>query len=203
MADMHTEPTGLTVPESSEGQRLDAFLAEALPDVSRSRLKDWVAAGRVTVNGHAAKPSARLQGGEEIVVEPLPRAVVLPEPEDIPLDILYEDEDVLVVNKPAGMVVHPGAGVHTGTLVHAVLHHCPALSSAGGETRPGIVHRLDRLTSGCIVVAKNDAAHLALAEQLADRSMSRVYLTWSWDARTRPKGSWTRPSHAPCTTAPA
>lgn len=178
MADPNSEPTNLTVPESAEGQRLDAFLAEALPDISRSRLKDWVAAGRVTVNGHAAKPSVRLQGGEEVGVEPLPRAIALPEPEDIPLDILYEDDDVLVINKPAGMVVHPGAGVHTGTLVHAVLHHCPSLSSAGGETRPGIVHRLDRLTSGCLVVAKNDAAHLCLSEQLADRSMSRVYLAW-------------------------
>ena len=158
------------------GKRLDIFLQEQLPDYSRSRLQDWIKAGRVRVNGASGRASSRLRGGEAVQVEPaeLPRLHAFAE--DIPLKILYEDPDVIAVDKPAGMVVHAGAGRHSGTLVNALLHHFGSLSKAGGEERPGIVHRLDRFTSGVILVARTDAAHRNLAVQFATRRIEKIYL---------------------------
>jgi 23S rRNA pseudouridine1911/1915/1917 synthase len=158
--------------------RLDVYLADALPDFSRTRLQRLIRSGEVAVAGTPAKQSLVLVGGETIVLRVPPPAEALPAAEDIPLDVLHEDADLLVINKPAGTVVHPGAGVSSGTLVNALLHHCGSLSTVGGVSRPGIVHRLDRLTSGCIAVAKTDAAHRALSAQLADHSMGRTYLAW-------------------------
>ena len=158
--------------------RIDVYLAEALPEFSRTRLQRLIRDGEVQLNGGLVKQSLILNGGETIEIQVPPPLDALPAAEDIPLDILHEDDDLLVVNKPAGMVVHPGAGVPSGTLVNALLHHCGTLSSVGGVSRPGIVHRLDRLTSGCIAVAKTDVAHRGLCEQLADHTMGRTYLAW-------------------------
>lgn len=166
----------LRTSETDAGKRLDRFLREQLPDYSRTRIQEWIRAGRVRVQGRVEKSSYLLRAGEEIEVEPAPPAPVSAEPEPIPLEILYEDEDVAAVNKPAGMVVHAGAGCRSGTLVNALLHHFGRLSSLGGELRPGIVHRLDRYTSGVILVAKHDAAHRRLAEQFARREVEKVYL---------------------------
>ncbi len=147
------------------------------PDLSRTRVRGLIEAGRVTVDGRARKPSHRLRAGEAVVVAVPPPAPLALVPEPIPLAIVYEDPALLVVDKPAGLVVHPGAGHASGTLVHALLAHCgPALSGIGGVRRPGIVHRLDRTTSGLLVVAKTDAAHLGLARQLKARTVERRYL---------------------------
>jgi 23S rRNA pseudouridine1911/1915/1917 synthase len=158
------------------GKRLDVFLQEQLPQYSRSRLQDWIKAGRVRVNETGARASYRLRGGEAIAVEPVALPPLRAWPEDLPLKILYQDAEVVAVDKPAGMVVHAGAGRHSGTLVNALLHHFGALSAAGGEERPGIVHRLDRNTSGVLLVARTDAAHRGLAEQFATRQVEKVYL---------------------------
>lgn len=171
-------PLLLIVPADAAGERLDAFLAHEIEDLSRSRLHDLIAEGVVHLNGRAAKPSRTLQGGETVEALLPPSGDPLPEPEPIPLEVLYEDEDLLIVNKPAGMVVHPGAGVPSGTLVNAVLHHCPGLGGVGSPERPGIVHRLDRLTSGCTVVAKTQRAYRSVTAQIADRTMKRTYLAW-------------------------
>ncbi len=157
--------------------RLDRFLQEELPQYSRSRLQGWIKEGRVLVDGQPAKSSLRLSGGESISVEPGELPALKAEAEDIPLKILYEDEAVLAVDKPAGMVVHAGAGVHSGTLVNALLHHFDKLSGVGGDLRPGIVHRLDRYTSGVILVARTDEAHRKLANQFTGRSVEKNYLT--------------------------
>ena len=169
----------LTVPEEAAGERLDRYLAEALPDASRSRIQQWIKQGRVLVDEAAVRPSARLQGGESVEVDPAPAEPLAAFPEAIPLDILFEDEHVAAVNKPAGMTVHAGAGEasRSGTLVNALLHHFGAqLSQAGGELRPGIVHRLDRFTSGAILVAKTDKAHQGLARQFENREIQKTYL---------------------------
>lgn len=159
------------------GLRLDRFLQVQAPDLSRTRLQALIAAGRVQVTGGAPKASHRLRAGTCVAVEVPPPEPTTLTAEAIPLDVVYEDGDLLVVNKPTGLVVHPGAGHRTGTLVHALLAHCgPALSGVGGVRRPGIVHRLDRGTSGLLVVAKTDAAHLALARQLKARTVERRYL---------------------------
>ena len=157
------------------GLRLDAFLS-ADGGLTRSQAARLIEEGRVCVNGRAAAKSARLAGGETVTVDiPEVRDTALV-PQDIPLDVVYEDEDVIVVNKPKGLVVHPAPGHPDGTLVNALLHHCgDSLSGIGGEKRPGIVHRIDRDTSGLIIAAKNDAAHLALSAQLKDHSLSRTY----------------------------
>jgi len=155
--------------------RLDRLLATRLPDISRTRLQQLIEEGDVRVNGVIRKASYRLRAGENVAVS-IPAAPVEPlQPEPIRLAIVYEDEDLLVVNKPAGMVVHPGAGVRSGTLVNALLAHT-TLSPIGAPVRPGIVHRLDKGTSGLLVVAKTEAAHLALAKQLESRSVERRYL---------------------------
>ncbi len=164
------------------GQRLDRFLVAQLPDLSRARLQELIASGAIVVNGLPAKSSLKLRGGEVIELsgasarEPL-RATA----EDIPLDIVYEDDDLAVINKPAGMMVHAGSGAtesarNRGTLVNALLHHMAALSGVGGELRPGIVHRLDKETSGLILVAKNDRAHQRLAEQFSRRQVHKRYI---------------------------
>jgi 23S rRNA pseudouridine1911/1915/1917 synthase len=157
------------------GYRLDRFLAERLPDRSRSEIQRWIKNGMVLVGGATSKPGYRLEAGDLITVSiPSPEPYeVLPEP--IPLDIRYEDDDLLVVNKPAGMVTHPAAGHSTGTLVNAVLHHVPDLVGVGGVERPGIVHRLDKDTTGLIVVAKNDRAHRYLQEQFKERTVEKKY----------------------------
>jgi 23S rRNA pseudouridine1911/1915/1917 synthase len=155
---------------------LDRFLQEKLPAYSRTRLQDWVRNGRIQVAGKVQKPSYVLRGGETLEVEPAEPTPLRAEPEAIPLEILYEDEDVLAINKPAGMVVHAGAGCRSGTLVNALLHRFRSLSGLGGELRPGIVHRLDRFTSGVILAARHDAAHRHLAAQFAGRAVEKVYL---------------------------
>lgn len=170
------EATILTATPEAAGQRLDAFLAAALPELSRSTAQRLIAEGQVAVDGKIPAKSLKLAGGETV-------SVSLPEPEeaqalpeDIPLDVVYEDADVIVVNKPVGMVVHPAPGHSGGTLVNALLHHCgDSLSGIGGELRPGIVHRIDRDTSGLIIAAKNDFAHQALSAQLQDHSLCRTY----------------------------
>ncbi len=157
-------------------ERLDLFLQAELPEYSRARLQTWIKEGRIRVDGKPAKPSLGLRGGEVIEVEPAAPPPLKAAPEDLPLRILYEDEGVIAVDKPAGMVVHAGAGTHSGTMVNALLHHFGQLSRVGGDLRPGIVHRLDKLTSGVILVARTDQAHRALARQFSSRSVEKVYL---------------------------
>ncbi|MEI9814481.1 MAG: RluA family pseudouridine synthase [Acidobacteriota bacterium] len=157
-------------------KRLDHFLQEQLPQYSRSRLQSWVKDGHVTVDGAASRVSHLLKGTEQIEVHPGELPPLRATPEDIPVEVLYQDDAVLAINKPAGVVVHAGAGNHTGTLVNRLLHHFQTLSQVGGELRPGIVHRLDKDTSGVILVARNDAAHRALAAQFSGRTVEKTYL---------------------------
>lgn len=163
--------------KSDAGKRLDRFIAESLDGLSRERIKKLFGLGYVTLNGNEVKPSRKTLEGDEI-------RVVLPEaentdakPENIPINIVYEDEDIVVVDKAQGMVVHPANGNYTGTLVNALLYHVDSLSEINGVIRPGIVHRIDKDTSGLLVVAKNDAAHLSLSEQFRDHSITRAYRT--------------------------
>ena len=163
----------------TEGDRLDAYLAHHL-DLSRTRVQALVEAGRVLLDGQEARKSERLEAGQRIEVRvPAPEPLTI-EPEDIPLDVLFEDASVLVVNKVSGMVVHPGPGHSTGTLVNALLAHATDLSGIGGKLRPGIVHRLDKDTSGLLVVAKSDTAHHALSRALERREIKRLYKAASW-----------------------
>ena len=168
----HSQTLQLDAP----GERLDKALTEQLPDLSRTQVQRLLKEGQILVNGRPAKPNLRLEGGEEATV-------TLPEPEEtelipeaIPLDIRYEDDDMLIVNKPAGMVVHPAVGHSSGTLVNAVLGHCPNLPGIGGEKRPGIVHRLDKDTSGLITIAKNERALRHLQAQFKERTVGKKYL---------------------------
>lgn len=169
----------LIVSEEESGQRLDRFLSEHVAELSRTRIQTLVEHGRVRVNDRPGKSSQRVNAGDIVVIEvptPVPSALT---PQALPLEILYQDSDVAVINKPAGMIVHPGAGVKSGTVVNALLHEFGArgeLSSIGGELRPGIVHRLDRETSGVLLVARNDAAHHALVEQFSGRSVEKTYI---------------------------
>jgi len=164
------------LPEEA-GARLDRFLADHLPDFSRSRIQAVIRAGKVLHNGEPARPSEPVRSGDVVTwLEPETLPCETAVAEDLPLEILYEDEALIVVNKAAGMVVHPGAGNLEGTLVSALLHHCKDLSGIGGVERPGIVHRLDKETSGCLVVAKTDAAHRALSLRFADREVKKTYL---------------------------
>ena len=164
------------LPVEEGGQRTDNFLAASLPDVSRSAAQRLLEEGRVLRGGKPLKKNDKLALGDALTID-LPEPVAAEAlPEDIPLDIRYEDEDVIVINKPVGMVVHPAPGHPGGTLVNALLHHCGAsLSGVGGQLRPGIVHRIDRDTSGLLIAAKNDFAHQALAAQLEDHSLYREY----------------------------
>jgi len=167
------------------GQRLDQFLRDQMPQYSRSFLQKLT----VRVNDAPAKPSYRVRMGDRVTVEiPAPVAAAAA-PEEIPLDVLFEDDDLLVINKPAGMVVHPAAGNQTGTLVNALLHHCRGqLAGIGGVERPGIVHRLDKGTSGCLVVAKTDAAHQSLAAQFKGRAVTKIYRAVCWGTFDRRSG---------------
>jgi 23S rRNA pseudouridine1911/1915/1917 synthase len=156
--------------------RVDRYLSMRLPELSRTRIQELIEAGLVLVGGKATKGAYRLRGGEEIAVEPQARAPMRAEAETIPLEILYEDQDVIVVNKPAGMMVHAGAGNTRGTLVNALLGRGQALSKGGDALRPGIVHRLDKETSGAILVAKNDFAHAKLSEAFQKRTVKKTYV---------------------------
>ncbi len=162
--------------QQDAGKRLDHVLQSRLPQFSRARLQDWIKRGRVLVNGRGRRASYAVRAADTVEVEPADPAPLRATPEQIPLTVLYEDPDVVAIDKPAGMVVHSGAGVHSGTLVNALLHRFASLSSTAGELRPGIVHRLDRHTSGVLLVAKNDAAHQRLAEQFASRRVEKTYL---------------------------
>jgi len=185
----------IQVPVEASGQRLDHFLATQLEGVSRSRVQMLIDQGDVLVDGQPHKASLKLRGGERITItgEPHP-APIKAVPEAIPLDVVYEDSDLAVVNKPAGMMVHAGSGASDdarsrGTLVNALLHRFQALSSTGGELRPGIVHRLDKETSGLIVVAKNDRAHAALGAMFAGRRVEKTYIALVHGAVAREKGT--------------
>jgi 23S rRNA pseudouridine1911/1915/1917 synthase len=185
-------PKTISVECGNAGQRLDQFLASHL-DVSRARVQELIRAEKIVLDGAPAKASLKLRGGEQItIVGPAERPPLRAAAEDIPLDIVYEDDDLAIVNKPAGMMVHAGAGStddarNRGTLVNALLHHFSSLSAVGGETRPGIVHRLDKETSGLIVVAKNDEAHRKLAAQFARREVKKTYiaLVHGWPKQDR------------------
>jgi 23S rRNA pseudouridine1911/1915/1917 synthase len=156
-------------------------------------LQDWIEQGRVLVDGSPEKRSYLLKGAERIDVEPGELAPLRATPEDLPLEVLYEDADVIAINKPAGMVVHAGAGQHSGTLVNAVLHRFRKLSTVGGDLRPGIVHRLDRFTSGVILIARNDAAHRNLAGQFASRQVEKIYLALVHGRVKKDQGSLNTP----------
>jgi 23S rRNA pseudouridine1911/1915/1917 synthase len=166
----------LGVQPEDAGERLDRFVAARLPHLSRARVQALIAEGRVSVDGAPARAALKLRAGQAVrVCEPPPEPAI-PQPERIPLRIVHEDAHLVVVDKPAGLVVHPGAGVAAGTLVNALLHHVRDLSGVGGVLRPGIVHRLDRGTSGLLVVAKDDATHRALSAQFAARTVEKEYL---------------------------
>ncbi len=164
------------VSQDDAGNRVDHFLQQKLPQYSRSRLQDWIKSGNVLVDGRTVKPSAPLHGTETITVEPAGLEPLKAFAENIPIEILYSDDDLIAVNKPAGLVVHAGAGNHSGTLVNALLHHFQSLSKVGGDQRPGIVHRIDRDTSGVLLVARTDAAHRNLAAQFASRNVEKTYI---------------------------
>ena len=179
---MHSQATA-----EDAGKRLDRFLAERMPQASRTRIQQWIRTGRVTIDQAPGRASFKLHGTELIAVDPGPAKPLKAFAEEIPLDILYEDEDIAAINKPAGMTVHAGGGATSGTLVNALLHHFEQLSSTGGELRPGIVHRLDRLTSGVVLIAKNDRAHRRLARQFQSRQVKKTYSALVHGDATRPQ----------------
>lgn len=164
-----------TFSAEQEPQRLDHFLCSAITGESRAAVQRLIETGNVLVDGKSVRPSLKLKGGEQIDVEIPPPLPATPQAEAIPLEVLYEDSDLIVINKAAGMVVHPGAGNTSGTLVNALLAHCQDLAGIGGELRPGIVHRLDKGTSGVLVAAKNDRSHQLLSEQFSVHSVKRIY----------------------------
>lgn len=189
------QPTVITPEPEDTGRRLDAVLAAHIDDFSRNRLQALIRAGQVQIGQRTVlEPKYRVCAGDTItLIVPEPEAAE-PQPEDIPLNIVYEDDDLIVIDKPAGLVVHPGAGNPTGTLVNALIHHCgSSLSGIGGVKRPGIVHRIDKDTTGLLVVAKNDIAHQGLAAQFADHGktgpLERAYKALVWGAPTAPKGT--------------
>ncbi|MBN1282818.1 MAG: RluA family pseudouridine synthase [Proteobacteria bacterium] len=180
----------LIADKADAGARLDAFVAAHVPGLTRSQAKRLIDEGLVEVGGNAAKPSHEVREGEEIEVSvpsPVEPSAI---PQDIPLDIIFEDADIIVVNKPAGLVVHPAAGHPDGTLVNALLAHCSDLSGVGGELKAGIVHRLDVGTSGAIVAAKNDAAHVALQKQFQARTVEKIYCALALGAMNGDRGSF-------------
>jgi 23S rRNA pseudouridine1911/1915/1917 synthase len=179
----------LSVARPSNGERLDRFLARAQTDLSRSRLQSLIRDGLVRVNGVPGKAAQRLREGDQIDAElPDARPDSPLDPEPLELAVIFEDDDLMVIDKPAGLVVHPGAGVTRGTLVHGLLHRVPSIRGVGGPRRPGIVHRLDKDTSGLMVVAKTDRAHRALVEALRRRSVTRVYRALVWGDPLEPQG---------------
>jgi 23S rRNA pseudouridine1911/1915/1917 synthase len=188
------------VADDQAGGRLDRVLATHIAELSRTRLKALIEAGAVAVDGRTIRdPGHRVNSGAAVQIDIPPPAAAKPEPESIPLNVVYEDADIIVIDKPKNLVVHPAAGNWTGTLVNALIAHCgESLSGIGGERRPGIVHRLDKHTTGLMVVAKNDRAHRALAAQFADHGRSgepfeRAYLAFVWGAPDRPRGTIDRP----------
>jgi 23S rRNA pseudouridine1911/1915/1917 synthase len=168
--------------------RLDQFLAKRLPEFSRSRLQQLIRDGSVRLNNSSSRPSQIVRSGDKIDVTEPPLKKIETLPERIPLEILFEDRDLIVLNKPAGLVVHPGAGHREHTLVNALLGHCDTLSGIGGKERPGIVHRLDKETSGCLVVAKNDGAHRELSKQFTARTVEKIYLALVTGKLRKPTG---------------
>jgi 23S rRNA pseudouridine1911/1915/1917 synthase len=197
---METTQKSITVAEADAGGRLDRVLAAHLAELSRTRLKALIEAGSVAVDGRTIRdPSHHVNSGEAIVVDVPPAVPAKPAAEPIPLEVVYEDADIIVIDKPKGLVVHPAAGNWSGTLVNALIAHCgDSLSGIGGEIRPGIVHRLDKDTTGLMVVAKNDRAHRRLAAQFAshgrgDEPFERGYLAFVWGAPDRPRGTIDRP----------
>jgi 23S rRNA pseudouridine1911/1915/1917 synthase len=170
----------VVAPQNASGTRLDVFLTQEKLGLSRAFVQRLIGDGNILVNGKKIKSSYKIRGTEEIQLEIPPPEKLSLEPENIPLDIVYEDSDLLVVNKKAGMVVHPAAGNYSHTLVNALLYHCKDLSGINGVLRPGIVHRLDKNTSGLLVVAKNDMAHVSLAEQIKNRTLLREYIAITW-----------------------
>jgi 23S rRNA pseudouridine1911/1915/1917 synthase len=164
------------VPKEHARMRLDLFLVKSLPEFSRSRIQQLIREGFVRVSGATTRPHQSVRTGDKIEVTEPPPEKIQTEPEAIPLTILHEDDDLIVINKASGMTVHPGAGHREHTLVSALLHHCATLSGIGGKERPGIVHRLDKETSGCLVAAKNDVTHRELSEQFAARTVEKIYL---------------------------
>lgn len=171
----------LQVSDEDENVRLDVFLTQRVPHLSRARIQRLIGTHAVTINGGPVKANYRTRVGDEVtLVVPDARPLENAEPEDLPLDVVYEDSDLIVLNKAKGMVVHPAPGAETGTLVNALLAHCGDLSGIGGALRPGIVHRLDKDTSGLIVVAKNDAAHESLSKQIQARTAVRKYYALLW-----------------------
>ena len=183
----------LLFPDDRPTERLDTFIAECLPDISRSQLKKLINSGQITLNGVTSKASNKLKGGELIQINLPPPEPIEALPEPIPLDVLYEDQDLIVINKPAGMVVHPAAGHPHGTLVNALLYHCQDLAGIGGDLRPGIVHRIDKDTAGVIVATKNDQSHQHLAAQFKDHSIKRRYLALIHGAPDSPSGTIDQP----------
>src|SRR5438445_479565 len=169
-------PIELLVSANEAKLRLDQFMAKRLPEFSRSRLQQLIRDGFVRLNDSTSRPRQIVRGGDKIELTEPPLEKIEMLPEVIPLEILFEDDDLVVINKPPGLVVHPGAGHREHTLVNALLNHCATLSGIGGKERPGIVHRLDKETSGCLVVAKNDVAHRELSKQFATRAVEKVYL---------------------------
>lgn len=161
---------------NNESGRIDKFLSGIMSDTSRSQIQDWINDGDLTVNGELVKAKYKIQPNDEIYIEIPEPEEISTEPEDIPIEIVYQDSDVAVVNKPSGMVVHPSAGHHSGTLVNALLYHIKDLSGINGEIRPGIVHRIDKDTSGLLMVAKNDTAHQSLSDQLKEKTVLREYV---------------------------
>jgi 23S rRNA pseudouridine1911/1915/1917 synthase len=177
------------VAETHAGQRLDRFLQAQQPEHSRAFLQKLIEDGHVTVNDHASKASYKVRAGDRVGIEIPPPRPLEAKPEAIALDVLYEDDDLIVVNKPAGLVVHPAAGNYEHTLVNALLHHCRGkLAGIGGVERPGIVHRLDKGTSGCIVIAKTDFAHRSLGAQFKSRAVKKIYRAVCWGKFDRPSG---------------
>ncbi|NNM30893.1 MAG: RluA family pseudouridine synthase, partial [Akkermansiaceae bacterium] len=180
----------ITVQDEDAGQRLDLFLAGRLEDLSRSRLQALVKSGHIMLNDEQSLPKAQVSAGDVITVEIPEPEVYEVTPQDIPLEILFEDEDLIVINKPSGLVVHPAAGNPDGTLVNALLHHCRgSLSGIGGVERPGIVHRLDKDTSGCLVAAKSDRAQQSLVTQFHDRKVTKLYLAAVQRIPPKPSGT--------------
>jgi 23S rRNA pseudouridine1911/1915/1917 synthase len=186
-------PRRFTITAFDAGLRLDRYLAAQLPELSRTRIQELIDHGRARVSGRPPRRAHRLTAGEIVEIEILPRPPLEARPEDIPIELLYEDRDFVVVNKPAGMVVHAGAGATHGTLVNALLHRLKRLSGEGGTLRPGIVHRLDRGTSGALVVARNDATHRALATQFRARTVQKTYLALLHGRLPRESGVITLP----------
>ncbi len=187
-ADETAETEYFKITKEEEGARLDVFLTAALPEISRSRIQSLIKEGQVLVNAGAAKAGRKLEAGDEVVCRIPEPAELAALPQPMELDIVYEDGDIIVINKPQGLVVHPAPGSRDMTLVNGLLYHCQDLSGINGVLRPGIVHRLDKDTSGLLVAAKNDKAHQALAEQLQERTMKRQYIALVHGMMAEPMG---------------